>query len=247
MPYGLPGDDAGKHRPTKNEEPPVNQPTADHARTGQPPTTPRPGGPYGVPGSWRVSDRDRDAVAERLSAAYAEGRLTRGEFDERLGRALTATTRADLGTCLDGLYPPAPWSGRRQLPLPPRPVAPVLPPAPTAPAWTAVPRRGSDRPWAALAHALGLVTSFVGPLVVLIGPGSRSAYVREQAVEAVNVQVSFILLNLALVAATVVTLGLAALLWIPLVLAWPVVVLVAALAAGIGQPVRLPFVVRLVR
>jgi uncharacterized Tic20 family protein len=91
------------------------------------------------------------------------------------------------------------------------------------------------------------VTSFVGPLVVLIGPGSRSAYVREQAVEAVNVQVSFILLNLALVAATVVTLGLAALLWIPLVLAWPVVVLVAALAAGIGQPVRLPFVVRLVR
>lgn len=225
----------------------MNKPTADHARTGQQPTAHVPGGPSGGPGSWRVSDRDRDAVAERLSAAYAEGRLTRAEFDERLGRALTATTRADLGACLDGLYPPAPWSGRRQPPLPPRPAAPVLPPAPTAPAWTAVPRRGSDRPWAAFAHALGLVTSFVGPLVVLIGPGSRSAYVREQAVEAVNVQVSFILLNVALVAATVVTLGLAALLWIPLVLAWPVVVLVAALAAGIGQPIRLPFVLRLVR
>jgi uncharacterized protein len=225
----------------------VSQPTADHARTGQHPTAPVPGGSSGGPGSWRVSDRDRDAVAERLAAAFAEGRLTRAEFDERLGRALTATTRADLGACLDGLYPPAPWSGRRQAPLPPRPAAPVPPPAPAAPAWTAVPRRGSDRPWAALAHALGLVTSVFGPLLVLIGPGSRSPYVREQAVEALNVQISFVLLNMALVAATVVTLGLAALLWIPLILAWPVVVLVAALAAGIGQPVRLPFVLRLVR
>ncbi|HSK27256.1 MAG TPA: DUF1707 and DUF4870 domain-containing protein [Jiangellales bacterium] len=198
------------------------------------------------PASWRVSDRDRDAVAERLSAAYAEGRLARAELDDRLGRALTATTRADLGACLDGLYPPAPWSGRRQ---PPLPSAPVAPPRPVAvrPAWTAVPRTGAERGWAAVAHGLGLLLSVFGPLLVLIGAGSRSAYVREQAVEALNVQISFIVLNVLLVVATVFTLGLAALLWIPLALAWPVAVLVTALAAGIGQPVRLPFVLRLVR
>ena len=47
-------------------------------------------------GSLRASDADRDQVAALLSAAYAEGRLTRDEHDERLGQVLTARTFDDL-------------------------------------------------------------------------------------------------------------------------------------------------------
>jgi hypothetical protein len=44
----------------------------------------------------RVSDADRDAVAERLREAAGEGRIDLEELDERLERALTARTYADL-------------------------------------------------------------------------------------------------------------------------------------------------------
>ncbi|MGH3394930.1 MAG: DUF1707 SHOCT-like domain-containing protein, partial [Streptosporangiaceae bacterium] len=44
----------------------------------------------------RVSDRDRDGVAQILQAAFAEGRLDDDEFDERMRAALTARTGADL-------------------------------------------------------------------------------------------------------------------------------------------------------
>jgi hypothetical protein len=44
----------------------------------------------------RASDAERDQAAELLRAAFAEGRLTRAELDERLAVAYAAKTRADL-------------------------------------------------------------------------------------------------------------------------------------------------------
>jgi hypothetical protein len=44
----------------------------------------------------RASDTERDQAAEILRVAYAEGRLTRAELDERIGAAYVAKTRADL-------------------------------------------------------------------------------------------------------------------------------------------------------
>jgi hypothetical protein len=44
----------------------------------------------------RLSDRDRDAISERLRDALAEGRLERTEFDERLGRVLRAKTYGEV-------------------------------------------------------------------------------------------------------------------------------------------------------
>ncbi|MFD7031996.1 DUF1707 domain-containing protein [Streptomyces sp. NPDC059917] len=46
----------------------------------------------------RVSDAEREEVAEALREAVAEGRLDMEEFDERLGAALKARTRGDLAT-----------------------------------------------------------------------------------------------------------------------------------------------------
>ena len=48
----------------------------------------------------RVSDAERQAVTDRLAQHYGDGRLDQAEFDDRVGRAMTAKTRADL----DGLF-----------------------------------------------------------------------------------------------------------------------------------------------
>ena len=47
-------------------------------------------------GMMRAADADRDSVVEFLQHAYSEGRLSKDEYDARMGRALTARTYADL-------------------------------------------------------------------------------------------------------------------------------------------------------
>ena len=59
----------------------------------------------------RVSDRDRDGVAQILQAAFAEGRLDDDEFDERMRAALTARTAADLEQLTADLPAAAPRRG----------------------------------------------------------------------------------------------------------------------------------------
>lgn len=55
----------------------------------------------------RVSDAERQAVADRLAEHFSAGRLDQAEFDERVGRAMSATTRGDL----DGLFDDLPDTG----------------------------------------------------------------------------------------------------------------------------------------
>jgi DUF1707 SHOCT-like domain len=62
-------------------------------------------------GNLRASDADREQVATVLSTAYAEGRLTREEHDERLDQLLAAKTFDDLIPITRDLVvvgPPAP-------------------------------------------------------------------------------------------------------------------------------------------
>ena len=51
----------------------------------------------------RASDRERDAVVQRVQDAFAEGRLDDAEFDERTRAALTARTHSDLDALLADL------------------------------------------------------------------------------------------------------------------------------------------------
>lgn len=57
--------------------------------------------------SMRASDNERNAVADKLSRHYAEGRLNEVEFKNRLDTAMSATTRGEL-TGLFGDLPPLP-------------------------------------------------------------------------------------------------------------------------------------------
>jgi len=51
----------------------------------------------------RVGDAERMAVADRLAKHFVDGRLDETEFDERLDRAMRATTMADLTGLLSDL------------------------------------------------------------------------------------------------------------------------------------------------
>jgi hypothetical protein len=71
----------------------------------------------------RASDDERNAVADKLSRHYAEGRLDEVEFKTRLDTAMSATTRGDLTGLFDdlpplGTEPPPPRPRRRRLMMP---------------------------------------------------------------------------------------------------------------------------------
>ena len=53
----------------------------------------------------RASDHDRDVVREQLSAAYAEGRISDGELDERTDTVSGARTLGELAPLLRDLVP----------------------------------------------------------------------------------------------------------------------------------------------
>jgi uncharacterized Tic20 family protein len=170
--------------------------------------------PAPSPGALRVSHAEREPIVERLQQAYAEGRLDKPELDLRLHLAMTAKTRADLDAVLSDLDPV------------PRAAAPQVMADPTA----------EQRLLAALAHTLGIVTLFVGPLVMMCTRARRSPYVRQHIASALNFQLTLLIL-------TIVTLGVGA---IAYAVAWAVAG-VAALLALTGTPFRYPFTLRLVR
>jgi hypothetical protein len=76
---------------------------------GPPPTT-----------NLRVSDAERNEVADKLSRHFAEGRLDQSEFKERLDAAMSAKTQNDLSGLFDDLprltdEPSPPPSRRRRM------------------------------------------------------------------------------------------------------------------------------------
>ena len=62
-------------------------------------------GPLGAAGRVLVADSDRARFADVIGDAYAEGRLTREEYEVRLTATMTARTAADLVPIVDGLPP----------------------------------------------------------------------------------------------------------------------------------------------
>ena len=51
----------------------------------------------------RISDADRQEMADILGRHFADGRLDEAEFHERLNRAMAARTQSQLGGLLDDL------------------------------------------------------------------------------------------------------------------------------------------------
>src|SRR5260370_30458343 len=69
----------------------------------------------------RASHADRDHVVDTLKDAFVQGRLTKDEFDARVGHALAARTHADLATLSADLPAMPPVSRPPRKPVPARP------------------------------------------------------------------------------------------------------------------------------
>lgn len=56
----------------------------------------------------RIGDAERDVTTRQLRECFAQGRLTMDEFNDRLGKALAATTQAELDRLTYDLPPTTP-------------------------------------------------------------------------------------------------------------------------------------------
>ena len=72
----------------------------------------------------RASHADRDHVVDTLKDAFVQGRLTKDEFDSRVGHALAARTHADLATLSADLPAMPPVARPPRKPVPARPANP---------------------------------------------------------------------------------------------------------------------------
>ena len=135
---------------------------------------------------------------------------------------------------------------------PPPPPQPPLPPGGGGPPAGGPPGQpplsaDQERLWGMLAHLLSFVAAyialgFVAPLVVLLVFGPRSAYVRAQAVESLNFNLSWLLY--AIVAGILVIIGIGLLILLALGIAYVVLVIIASVRANNGQLYRYPLTIR---
>src|SRR5215204_5095755 len=137
---------------------------------------------------------------------------------------------------------------------PPPPPQPPLPPGggPPGGGQPGQPPLSADqeRLWGMLAHLLSFVAAyialgFVAPLVVLLVFGPRSAFVRAQAVESLNFNLSWLLY--AIVSVVLIFIGIGILLLIALGLAYLVLIVIASVRANAGEFFRYPLTIRFIR
>jgi uncharacterized Tic20 family protein len=181
------------------------------------------------PAQLRVTNQDREHVVEHVQTAYAEGRFDKLEFDDRLERAMTARTHGDLMPIMTELY------GARavpQLSTPlPRPVRSERAP------------ESNERLGAAAAHMLMVIgIPIIGPLILLLTGGKTSPYIRRQALEALNFQITVVGATV-LLPFTVIGVILLPFIWVAAVVL-SIVGGVSALTEGVF---RYPMTVRLVK
>ena len=101
-----------------------------------------------------------------------------------------------------------------------------------------------QRLWATLAHLSGLVLSIIGPLVIYLLMKDRGRFVRSQALEALNFQITVLIAVIVSSALIFVLIGLVLL---PIVgVAAFVLMILAGIAANRGEEYRYPLTLRLV-
>jgi uncharacterized protein len=107
-----------------------------------------------------------------------------------------------------------------------------------------------ERTWGMIAHLsalIGLVItlSFVGPLIVMLAQGPKSRFVRDQAVEALNFNITVFIAIVVSILLIFVIIGIVLLPVI--VIAWLVFTIIGAITANDGRPYRYPINIRMVK
>jgi uncharacterized Tic20 family protein len=140
---------------------------------------------------------------------------------------------------------PPPGSTGWGPPPPPR-TAPYPASAPGAPLGPA-----QERTWAMLAHfsalaALVVGMNFLGPLITYLALRDRSEFVRDQAAESLNFQITVLIAGFVSILC-IPLLGLGVLMLLVVFIGWLILTVIAGIAANNGQRFRYPVNLRLVR
>jgi uncharacterized protein len=107
-----------------------------------------------------------------------------------------------------------------------------------------------ERTWGMVAHLsalIGLIIgfSFVGPLIVMLAQGPKSRFVRDQAVEALNFNITVLI---AVIVSSLLILIVIGLVLLPVILiGWLVFTIIGAVTANDGRPYRYPINIRMVK
>ena len=143
--------------------------------------------------------------------------------------------------------------------VPPPPIPPAGPPGGGPPAGGPPPGgppgqgplpADQERLWAMLSHLLSFVAAylflgFVAPLIILLVFGQRSAFVRANAVESLNFNLSWLLY--AIISVVLFVVGIGIFLLLGLGIAYVILVVIASIRANNGELYRYPLTIRLVR
>jgi hypothetical protein len=102
-----------------------------------------------------------------------------------------------------------------------------------------------DKTMAMLAHLLGIVTSFIGALIIWLVKKDESPFVDDQGKEALNFQITILI---AYAVATVLSVLLIGFLLYPIIwIANLILCILAGIKANEGQMYRYPFALRLIK
>lgn len=120
---------------------------------------------------------------------------------------------------------------------------------PEAPPGHPVPLTNDEMTWGGAAHWSALVASliglsFLGPLIVMLTKGNESPYIRAQAVESLNFQLSILIYGIV---AAVLLLVLIGIILLPAVgLLWLICTIIGSVRGARGEAYRYPLTIRMV-
>lgn len=127
-----------------------------------------------------------------------------------------------------------------------QPHADPSPESATTPPEPAKPGR-DDCNLAMLAHLLAIIGGVIAPLIIWIIKKDQSPYIEQHAREALNFQITVLIVYILLIPLTFVTCGIAGFLYIPVLVVDIVFCIIAALAANQGQHYTYPISLRFVQ
>ena len=98
-----------------------------------------------------------------------------------------------------------------------------------------------------LSHLLGIFTGFLGPLIIWLLKKDEKPFVDDQGKEVLNFQLTVLIAYVAAMILSCVTLGLGALLFIPIFIVVIVFGIMGTMAANKGEAYRYPVSIRMVK
>jgi uncharacterized Tic20 family protein len=102
-----------------------------------------------------------------------------------------------------------------------------------------------ERLWAMLSHLSYFVLALIAPLIIMLTLGTRSAYVRSQAAEALNFHITLLIASLVGLVLSLIGIGI-----LILILVWIgglVLAIIASIKSYGGEDYRYPVNIRLVK